>query len=181
MREYFFQESGPRGMELLFERDPNTRREAEMPPPATPEAVRSAEDAVGFRFPPLLMRLWTEVANGGIRLQTGGILPFDGPPSRHAVKLAKREQGRHVPVAGVGVAAEEDAAAAEDAVGPGLFEVREPGVGHRLAELRTVRRHAVVLDRQRQGAGIHEVCLRGERRERHQRQREHREASGHSE
>jgi hypothetical protein len=41
------------------------RLRTELPPPATPDAIQSAEDLLGFRFPPLLGRLWTEVANGG--------------------------------------------------------------------------------------------------------------------
>ncbi|WP_445280628.1 SMI1/KNR4 family protein [Streptomyces sp. DSM 118148] len=36
-----------------------------MPPPATPEAVIEAERVIGFRTPPLLRRLYLEVANGG--------------------------------------------------------------------------------------------------------------------
>ena len=34
-------------------------------PPVAMEAVRAAEEALGFAFPPLLVRLWTEVGNGG--------------------------------------------------------------------------------------------------------------------
>ncbi|SCF56517.1 SMI1/KNR4 family protein [Streptomyces sp. Ncost-T10-10d] len=36
-----------------------------MPPPATPEAVAEAEEVIGFLLPPLLRRLYIEVANGG--------------------------------------------------------------------------------------------------------------------
>ncbi|MFJ3642733.1 SMI1/KNR4 family protein [Streptomyces sp. NPDC090108] len=35
------------------------------PPPATPEAVAAAEKTIGFPVPPLLRRLYLEVANGG--------------------------------------------------------------------------------------------------------------------
>ncbi|MDQ1009948.1 hypothetical protein QFZ82_004433 [Streptomyces sp. V4I23] len=36
-----------------------------LPPPAPPEAVAEAEEAIGFPLPPLLRRLYLEVANGG--------------------------------------------------------------------------------------------------------------------
>ena len=35
-----------------------------LPPPAPPEAVVEAEKVIGFPLPPLLRRLYTEVANG---------------------------------------------------------------------------------------------------------------------
>ncbi|MEW2625747.1 SMI1/KNR4 family protein [Streptomyces sp. NPDC048106] len=40
-------------------------RARDMPPPATPEAVAEAERIIGFRVPPLLRRLYLDVANGG--------------------------------------------------------------------------------------------------------------------
>ncbi|MFI2371764.1 SMI1/KNR4 family protein [Streptomyces sp. NPDC018833] len=36
-----------------------------MPPPAAPEAIAEAEQTIGFPLPPLLRRLYLEVANGG--------------------------------------------------------------------------------------------------------------------
>jgi hypothetical protein len=36
-----------------------------LPAPATPEAVAEAESIIGFPLPPLLRRLYLEVANGG--------------------------------------------------------------------------------------------------------------------
>ncbi|MFE5096176.1 SMI1/KNR4 family protein [Streptomyces sp. NPDC056638] len=36
-----------------------------MPPPATSEAVAETEEVIGFLLPPLLRRLYIEVANGG--------------------------------------------------------------------------------------------------------------------
>ncbi|MEV5172160.1 SMI1/KNR4 family protein [Streptomyces flaveolus] len=40
-------------------------RAGTLPPPATPEAVVAAEEVIGFPLPPLLRRLYVEVANGG--------------------------------------------------------------------------------------------------------------------
>ncbi|TXJ85233.1 SMI1/KNR4 family protein [Streptomyces lavendulae] len=40
-------------------------RAGTLPPPATPEAVAAAEEVIGFPLPPLLRRLYVEVANGG--------------------------------------------------------------------------------------------------------------------
>jgi len=48
-----------------------------LPLPATSDAVRDAEESVGFRFPALLARLWTEVANGGFG-PGDGIFGVDG-------------------------------------------------------------------------------------------------------
>ncbi|WP_158711501.1 SMI1/KNR4 family protein [Streptomyces xylophagus] len=42
-----------------------------LPPPATPEAVTSAEEVIGFSLPPLLRRLYVEVANGGFGPRQG--------------------------------------------------------------------------------------------------------------
>ncbi|MGW2214214.1 SMI1/KNR4 family protein, partial [Nonomuraea sp. NPDC001684] len=36
-----------------------------LPPPATAEEVAQAERVLGFRLPPVLTRLYREVANGG--------------------------------------------------------------------------------------------------------------------
>ncbi|MDX6329418.1 MAG: hypothetical protein QOI83_1801 [Streptomycetaceae bacterium] len=36
-----------------------------LPNSATPEAVAEAEEVIGFPLPPLLRRLYLEVANGG--------------------------------------------------------------------------------------------------------------------
>lgn len=48
-----------------------------LPPPASPEAVAEAERVIGFPAPPLLRRLYTEVANGGFGPE-GGILGVRG-------------------------------------------------------------------------------------------------------
>ena len=53
-------------------------------PPTTFETVAAAEVRLGFRLPPLLRRIYTEVANGGIGPGTGlvglsgGALAYDG-------------------------------------------------------------------------------------------------------
>ncbi|MEW2510421.1 SMI1/KNR4 family protein [Streptomyces sp. NPDC046870] len=46
-------------------------------PPATPEAIAGAEEAIGFPLPPLLRRLYAEVANGGFG-PNEGILGVNG-------------------------------------------------------------------------------------------------------
>ncbi|MFB8305913.1 hypothetical protein [Kitasatospora purpeofusca] len=46
------------------------------PPPAPPEAVAKAEHVIGFAFPTLLRRLYTEVSNGGFG-PADGVLPVD--------------------------------------------------------------------------------------------------------
>jgi hypothetical protein len=48
-----------------------------LPPPATPEAVAAAEESIGFPLPPLLRRLYVEVANGGFG-PNEGILGVSG-------------------------------------------------------------------------------------------------------
>jgi hypothetical protein len=48
-----------------------------LPPPATPEAVAAAEQVIGFPLPPLLRRLYVEVANGGFG-PNEGILGVSG-------------------------------------------------------------------------------------------------------
>jgi len=40
-------------------------------PPVALDAVRAAEARVGFSFPPLLVRIWTELQNGGFGPGTG--------------------------------------------------------------------------------------------------------------
>jgi len=65
--QYLFQVNTPAGLQLMLDHDAESRRngratglpDPELPPPTTAEAVRAAEQAVGFRFPPLLGRLWT--------------------------------------------------------------------------------------------------------------------------
>jgi hypothetical protein len=42
-----------------------------LPPPATPDAIADAEQIIGFRMPPLLRRLYSEVANGGVGPKDG--------------------------------------------------------------------------------------------------------------
>jgi hypothetical protein len=42
-----------------------------LPEPATPQAVEMAESSMGLSLPPLLVRLWVEVANGGFGPATG--------------------------------------------------------------------------------------------------------------
>ena len=75
------------------------------------EAVRAAEALVGFRFPPLLIRLWTEVANGGFGpgyglLGVEGGFPFD---DHGALTIAENYRsctpawpGRLLPICGWG-------------------------------------------------------------------------------
>ncbi|MGW5431980.1 hypothetical protein ACWET9_33030 [Streptomyces sp. NPDC004059] len=48
-----------------------------LPPPAGPDAVADAEQVIGFRTPPLLRRLYSEVANGGFG-PNDGILGVSG-------------------------------------------------------------------------------------------------------
>jgi hypothetical protein len=54
--------------------------EAELPVPASPEAVAEAEQAIDYRLPPLLRRLYLEVANGGFDPRDGilGVLGVPG-------------------------------------------------------------------------------------------------------
>ncbi|MER7579672.1 hypothetical protein [Kitasatospora sp. NPDC097691] len=51
-------------------------RERQAPPPAPPAAVVRAERVIGFTFPTLLRRLYTEVSNGGFG-PADGVLPVD--------------------------------------------------------------------------------------------------------
>jgi hypothetical protein len=52
-----------------------------LPAPATPEAVAEAENVIGFPVPPLLRRLYLEVANGGFG-PAEGILGVRGGASQ---------------------------------------------------------------------------------------------------
>jgi hypothetical protein len=52
-----------------------------LPAPATPEAVTEAEKLIGFPLPPLLRRLYLEVANGGFG-PAEGILGVRGGASQ---------------------------------------------------------------------------------------------------
>src|ERR1700690_934790 len=85
MWQYLFEVNTPDGMRLLLQSDEEMRRHGRatglpdptLPPPATPDAVRIAEEAIGFRFPPFLTRVWTEIANGGFG-PGYGIFGIDG-------------------------------------------------------------------------------------------------------
>jgi SMI1/KNR4 family protein SUKH-1 len=52
-----------------------------LPPPATPEALAEAENVIGLPMPPLLRRLYLEVANGGFG-PNEGILGVRGGTSQ---------------------------------------------------------------------------------------------------
>jgi hypothetical protein len=52
-------------------------RAGALPAPATPEAVAEAEEVIGFPLPPLLRRLYLELANGGFG-PAEGILGVSG-------------------------------------------------------------------------------------------------------
>ncbi|MBR7834907.1 SMI1/KNR4 family protein [Actinospica durhamensis] len=52
------------------------------PVPATLEQVEEAERVLGFRIPPLLRRLYLEVANGWLAKKSGGVI---GVPGGHRV------------------------------------------------------------------------------------------------
>ncbi|MFG2918855.1 hypothetical protein ACGF0D_38965 [Kitasatospora sp. NPDC048298] len=51
-------------------------QERQAPPPAPPQALAEAERVIGFAFPTLLRRLYTEVSNGGFG-PVNGVLPVD--------------------------------------------------------------------------------------------------------
>jgi hypothetical protein len=51
-----------------------------LPPPASPDAVAEAEEAIGYRLPHLLRRFYLEVANGGFGPR-GDALGVPGGPS----------------------------------------------------------------------------------------------------
>jgi hypothetical protein len=53
------------------------------PPVATPGAIQAVEEAIGCPLPPLLRRLFLEVANGGFGPGYGGILGAPADPGRH--------------------------------------------------------------------------------------------------
>ena len=69
----FFRNNTPKNVQVMLEHE----EIPDLPPPATLVAVRAAEEAVGFRFPTLLGRLWTKVANGGFG-PGGGIFGVEG-------------------------------------------------------------------------------------------------------
>ena len=83
MTQHFYSVNSPEGVKAILRHDPEAFGvRPDLMPPATTEAVRAAEALVGFRFPPLLIRLWTEVANGGFGpgyglLGVEGGFPFD--------------------------------------------------------------------------------------------------------
>jgi len=54
----------------------------EPPPPASLAALARAEQVIGFPFPPLLRRIYAEVANGGIG-PFGGVDGVDGVDGGH--------------------------------------------------------------------------------------------------
>jgi hypothetical protein len=45
---------------------------------ASPEAIAEAEQVIGFPLPPLLRRIYMEVANGGFGPKNGGVLGVPG-------------------------------------------------------------------------------------------------------
>ena len=51
-------------------------RERQAPPPVLPEDIAGAEGVIGFVFPALLRRLYTEVSDGGFG-PVDGVLPID--------------------------------------------------------------------------------------------------------
>ncbi|MEU4541655.1 SMI1/KNR4 family protein [Streptosporangium sp. NPDC023825] len=56
-------------------------------PPASPEAISQAEEAIGHPLPPLLRRLYPEIANGGFGPR-GGILGVAGSEYEHHFEVA---------------------------------------------------------------------------------------------
>jgi hypothetical protein len=83
MTQHFYSVNSPEGVNAILRHDPEAFGvRPDLLPPATTESVQAAEALVGFRFPPLLIRLWTEVANGGFGpgyglLGVEGGFPFD--------------------------------------------------------------------------------------------------------
>src|SRR5262249_33671014 len=73
MWQYFFQVNTAENMRIMLAHDADARErgsatglpDPEMPQPTPAEAVTAAQQKLGFALPPLLARLWTEVANGG--------------------------------------------------------------------------------------------------------------------
>ncbi|MEU5532080.1 SMI1/KNR4 family protein [Streptomyces sp. NPDC020362] len=63
-----------------------------LPPPAAPEAVTAAEDVIGFPVPPLLRRLYTEVANGGFGPAEGVLGVRGGHAQGHFLDIAELYQ-----------------------------------------------------------------------------------------
>jgi SMI1 / KNR4 family (SUKH-1) len=66
-------------------RDP--KRSEIAPPPASPELIKATEARLGFPLPPLLRRLYAEVADGGFG-PGSGLLPLAAPKSAHKESLS---------------------------------------------------------------------------------------------
>jgi hypothetical protein len=60
-----------------------------LPAPATPSAVTEAEEVIGFPLPPLLRRLYLEVANGGFGPAEGIVGVRGGAPQADWNHLAE--------------------------------------------------------------------------------------------
>jgi hypothetical protein len=69
--------NAPENWQILLQLDPDLRESNVLLPPATLDAVRTAEESLGFRFPSFLSRLWTEIANDGFG-PGDGIFGVDG-------------------------------------------------------------------------------------------------------
>jgi hypothetical protein len=73
MWAHFFRVNTPENARLMLEFDAAARRDGratgnpdpDLPPPATQAQLRMAREQLGFAFPALLERMWTEIANGG--------------------------------------------------------------------------------------------------------------------
>jgi SMI1 / KNR4 family (SUKH-1) len=61
----------------------STPVESELPPPATLEELERAEEALGFALPPLLRRVYGEVANGGFG-PGYGLVPLERMAAEYA-------------------------------------------------------------------------------------------------
>jgi hypothetical protein len=63
-----------------------------LPPLATPDAIADAEQIIGFRMPPLLRRLYSEVANGGVGPDDGILGVSGGHPQGNFFDIAELYQ-----------------------------------------------------------------------------------------
>ncbi|MEU2063800.1 SMI1/KNR4 family protein [Streptomyces sp. NPDC013455] len=63
-----------------------------LPPPAEPEAITEAEQTIGFPTPPLLRRLYTEVANGEFGPDEGILGVRGGHAQGHFLDIAELYQ-----------------------------------------------------------------------------------------